>query len=218
MTVTREEALEIFARRRATRAYDPDRRISDEDFAAILEFARLSPSSVGTEPWKFLVIQDPELREKLKPIAWGMAGALDDASHLVVLLAKKGLRYDTPWMRRTLEGRNLTEEQMQAALERYGNFQKNDMKVLESDRALFDWASKQTYIALGNMMTGAAMLGIDSCPIEGMNYEAVNELLASTGLFDPEEYGVSVAVTFGYRAHEIAPKSRRSIEDLVTWA
>ena len=138
MTVTREEALEIFARRRATRAYDPDRRISDEDFAAILEFARLSPSSVGTEPWKFLVIQDPELREKLKPIAWGMAGALDDASHLVVLLAKKGLRYDTPWMRRTLEGRNLTEEQMQAALERYGNFQKNDMKILEDDRALFD--------------------------------------------------------------------------------
>ena len=165
MTVTREEALEIFARRRATRAYDPDRRVSDEDFAAILEFARLSPSSVGTEPWKFLVIQDPELREKLKPIAWGMAGALDDASHLVVLLAKKGLRYDTPWMRRTLESRNLTEEQMEAALERYGNFQKNDMKVLESDRALFDWASKQTYIALGNMMTGAAMLGIDSCPI-----------------------------------------------------
>ena len=72
MTVTREEALEIFARRRATRAYDPDRRISDEDFAAILEFARLSPSSVGTEPWKFLVIQDPELREKLNrsPGAW----------------------------------------------------------------------------------------------------------------------------------------------------
>lgn len=175
MTVTREEALEIFARRRATRAYDPDRRVSDEDFAAILEFARLSPSSVGTEPWKFLVIQDRELREKLKPIAWGMVGQLDDASHLVVLLAKKGLRYDTPWMRRTLEGRGLTEEQMEAALERYGNFQKNDMKVLESDRALFDWASKQTYIALGNMMTGAAMLGIDSCPIEGMNYDAVNE-------------------------------------------
>ena len=96
MTVTREEALEIFARRRATRAYDPDRRVNDEDFAAILEFARLSPSSVGTEPWKFLVIQDPELREKLKPIAWGMAGQLDAASHLVVLLAKKGLRYDTP--------------------------------------------------------------------------------------------------------------------------
>lgn len=175
MTVTREEALEIFARRRATRAYDPDRRISDEDFAAILEFARLSPSSVGTEPWKFLVIQDPELREKLKPIAWGMVGALDNASHLVVLLAKKGLRYDTPWMRRTLEGRNLTEEQMEAALERYSDFQRNCIKVLENDRALFDWASKQTYIALGNMMTGAAMLGIDSCPIEGMDYDAVNE-------------------------------------------
>lgn len=147
-----------------------------------------------------------------------MVGQLDAASHLVVLLAKKGLRYDTPWMRRTLEGRNLTEEQMEAALERYSDFQKNCIKVLEDDRALFDWASKQTYIALGNMMTGAAMLGIDSCPIEGMDYDAVNELLASAGLFDPEEFGVSVAVTFGYRAREIAPKSRRSIEDLVTWA
>ncbi len=105
----------------------------------------------------FLVIQDPELREKLKPIAWGMAGALDDASHLVVLLAKKGLRFDTPWMRRTLESRNLTEEQMEAALERYGNFQKNDMKVLESDRALFDWASTRPSSPAGANATGAAM-------------------------------------------------------------
>ena len=108
----------------------------------------MSPSSVGTEPWKFLVIQDPELREKLKPIAWGMAGALDDASHLVVLRGEEGpaLRHPVD-AAATLEGRNLTEEQMEAALERYGSFQKNDMKVLESDRALFDWASKQTYIA-----------------------------------------------------------------------
>ena len=59
------------------------------------------------------------------------------------------------------------------------------------------------------------MLGIDSCPIEGMNYEAVNELLASAGLFDPEEYGVSVAVTFGYRAREIR---RRAAAPLRTWS
>ena len=218
MTVTREEALEIFARRRATRAYDPDRRIGDEDFAAILEFARLSPSSVGTEPWKFLVIRTPNCAKSSSrsPGAW-RAPSTTQATWLFC------------WRRRACattprgcaapsKAATSPREQMEAALERYGNFQKNDMKVLESDRALFDWASKQTYIALGNMMTGAAMLGIDSCPIEGMNYDAVNELLVSAGLFDPEEYGVSVAVTFGYRAREIAPKSRRSIEDLVTWA
>ena len=72
-----------------------------------------------------------------------MAGALDDANHLVVTAGEEGPALRHPWMRRTLESRNLTEEQMEAALERYGNFQKNDMKVLESDRALFDWASNR---------------------------------------------------------------------------
>lgn len=83
MILTREQALKIFKRRVSTRSYDPARTISDEDFNTILEFGRLSPSSVGSEPWKFLVIQNKELREKLKPIAWGMVNTLDDASHRV---------------------------------------------------------------------------------------------------------------------------------------
>ena len=218
MILTREQALEIFKRRVSTRSYDPARTISDEDFNTILEFERLSPSSVGSEPWKFLVIQNKELREKLKPIAWGMVNTLDDASHVVIIVAKKNARYDSDFLLQTLAKRNLPEDQMQMAKGMYKKFQIHDMKIADDERALFEWTRKNTYIALANMLTGAAMLGIDSCPIEGMNYEAVNELLASAGLFDPEEFGVSVAVTFGYRAHEIAPKSRRSIEDLVTWA
>lgn len=85
MILTREQALEIFKRRVSTRSYDPARTISDEDFNTILEFGRLSPSSVGSEPWKSLVIQNKELREKLKPIAWGMVNTLDDASHVVII-------------------------------------------------------------------------------------------------------------------------------------
>ena len=87
--ITREQMLQVFENRCSTRYYDPNKKISQEDFAAILEFARLSPSSVGSEPWKFLVIQNKALREKIKPFSWGMQLQLDDCSHLVIILAKK---------------------------------------------------------------------------------------------------------------------------------
>ena len=99
--ITREQMLQVFENRCSTRYYDPNKKISQEDFAAILEFARLSPSSVGSEPWKFLVIQNKALRDKLKPFSWGMQYQLDDCSHLVIILAKKNARYDTPFFRAT---------------------------------------------------------------------------------------------------------------------
>ena len=217
MILTRQQALDIFRRRVSTRYYDPARKISAEDFAAILDFGRLSPSSVGSEPWKFLVIQNQGLREKIKPVAWGMQATIAEASHLVILLAKKHARYDTPFFSELMERRGFTPEQRAAALERYRSFQIHDIAIADDERALFDWASKQSYIALANMLTGAAMLGIDSCPIEGMNYAAVEHILAQAGLLDPAEYGVSVAATFGYRARDIQPKPRRDAAETVVW-
>lgn len=121
-----------------------------------------------------------------------------------------------------LEGmkrRGVTEpEAIEKTIAKYKDFQTNEMKTLDDERALFDWCSKQTYIALANMMTGAAMVGIDSCPIEGFNYNKMNRVLAEAGLFDANEWGVSVAVTFGYRTQEIAQKARKSQEDVVIWA
>lgn len=218
MIITRQQALDIFRRRVSTRYYDPARKISAEDFAAILDFGRLSPSSVGSEPWKFLVIQNQDLREKIKPVAWGMQSSITEASHLVILLAKKHARYDTPFFSELMDRRGFTPEQRAAALERYRSFQIHDIAIADDERALFDWASKQSYIALANMLTGAAMLGIDSCPIEGMNYAAVEHILAQAGLLDPAEYGVSVAATFGYRARDIQPKPRRDAAETVIWA
>ena len=218
MILTRQQALDIFRRRVSTRYYDPARKISAEDFAAILDFGRLSPSSVGSEPWKFLVIQNQELREKIKPVAWGMQSSITEASHLVILLAKKHARYDTPFFSELMDQRGFTPEQRAAALERYRSFQTHDIAIADDERALFDWASKQSYIALANMLTGAAMLGIDSCAVEGMDYAAVEHILAQAGLLDPTEYGVSVAATFGYRARDIQPKPRRDAAETVVWA
>lgn len=217
MFATKQQVLDAFHFRCATRYYDPERKISKEDFDYILELGRLSPSSVGSEPWQFLVVQNPELRQALKPVSWGMATQLDDASHVVVILANKHMRYDSEDFRANLARRGLTEEQMQANMATYQRFQTEHINVLENDRTLFDWASKQTYIALVNMMTGAALIGIDSCPIEGFNYAEVNRILAQTGAYDAEKYAVSVAVTFGYRAKEIRPKSRKPLNEIVHW-
>ena len=204
MILTRQQALDIFRRRVSTRYYDPARKISAEDFAAILDFGRLSPSSVGSEPWKFLVIQNQGLREKIKPVAWGMQATIAEASHLVILLAKKHARYDTTFFSELLDRRGFTPEQRAAALERYRSFQIHDIAIADDERALFDWASKQTYIVLANMLTGAAMLGIDSCAVEGMDYAAVEHILAQAGL--------------GYRARDIQPKPRRDAAETVVWA
>lgn len=215
--ISKQQVLDAFHFRAATRAYDPARKISEEDFNYILELGRLSPSSVGSEPWKFVVVQNPALRQALKPVSWGMATQVDDASHLVVLLAKKNARYDSAFLGDMLARRGLVGEQAEQARAKYKEFQEKHMQILDSERTLFDWASKQTYIALGNMMTGAALIGIDSCPIEGFNYAEVNRILAQAGVFDPQEWGVSVMATFGYRAKDIKPKSRKSLEEVVVW-
>lgn len=214
-TFNKDDVLQVFKNRASTRSYDATRKISDDEFLAILECARLSPSSVGSEPWQFLVIQNPDLRKALKPVSWGMANTVETASHVVVILAKKNARWDSPFFDEVIARRGLTDENKVKALAVYQKFQEQDIAVLDSERTLFDWAGKQTYIALANMMTGAAFLGIDSCPVEGFDYKAVNEILADEGLFDPNEWGVSVMVTFGYRNKDIRPKSRKTLDEIV---
>ncbi|MEJ7185507.1 nitroreductase family protein, partial [Staphylococcus epidermidis] len=76
--------------------------------------------------------------------------------------------------------------------------------INDNERTLYDWASKQTYIALGNMMTTAALLGVDSCPMEGFDLDKVTEILSEEGILDTEHFGISVMVGFGYRAEEPA--------------
>lgn len=82
---------------------------------------------------------------------------------------------------------------------------------------IFDWAGKQTYIALGNMMTAAALIGIDSCPIEGFNREDVDRVLDSKGLLENGKYGISYMVAFGYRINQPREKTRQPLEAIVTY-
>lgn len=216
----KQEILAAYNFRHATKEFDPTKKIPEDDMHFILETGRLSPSSFGTEPWKFLVIEDPELLDKIKQSSWGAYTKIPAASHFVILLARTKVDtvYNSAYLKDQLTNvSKLPAEIIPKMIERIEEFQKDDFQLLDGDRALFDWASKQTYIALGNMMTAAAQIGIDSCPIEGFNIEKMNQLLAEEGLLEDGHLGISVMVAFGYRAKEPYPKTRREFDDVVKW-
>ena len=100
----------------------------------------------------------------------------------------------------------------------FKNFQENMFNLVGNERATFDWACKQTYIALSNMLTMAAMIGVDSCPIEGFNREAVDKILEEEGLLDGGQYndfGVSCMLSLGYRDMDPVQKRRQPAEDVI---
>ena len=213
--------LDAFLFRHACKKFDPAKSVSPEDFDTILEAARLSPSSFGFEPWKLIVLQDPAIKQALYPLAWGAQNSLNGASHFVILLARKKADtiYSSDYITHIMRDvQHLPENAAQSRREKFQDFQQSDFRLLESDRALFDWASKQTYIVLANMLTTAALLGIDACPIEGFNRDAVEKLFAEQGLINPNHFGVSVMAGFGYRAeaprHE---KTRQLLSEIVLW-
>ncbi|WP_336772521.1 NAD(P)H-dependent oxidoreductase [Paenibacillus sp. MMO-58] len=217
METNKQKILEAFRFRHACRVFDIDKKIPDDDFWFILETGRLSPSSVGLEPWKFAVIQNPQLREKLKAVAGGAQGQLPTASHFVILLVRQNLRADSAHVIKMLKDiQRMPDEIAQHVAGHYQTFIENELE--NDDRLIFEWASRQTYIALGNMMTAAAQIGIDSCPIEGFDKKQATSLLQKEGIINPIDYGIACMVAFGYRLEEPKrPKARQNLEDIVEW-
>lgn len=218
--ISKEEIISAFNFRHACKEFDPTQIIPKEDIDFILRTAQLSPSSFGFEPWHFIVVQDKELREALKPVAWGAPLKLDTASHFVIALSMKApmTKWDADYIMKMMKDvKQFPEDVVEMYSKFYREFQERDFS-LDTDKKLFDWASKQTYIALANMMTSAALIGIDSCPIEGFHQEKVESLLHDQFGVDTEKYGISYMVAFGYRKADPAhPKSRRDIDDMITW-
>lgn len=217
--MNKQEILEAYQFRHACKEFDVNRIIPQEDIEFILETARLSPSSFGFEPWHFIVVQDKNLREQLKENAWGATKKLDTASHYVIGLTMKSplTKWDSAYILDFMKNvQKLPDEVVKGKGKFYEDFQKTDFD-LSDDRKLFDWASKQSYIALGNMMTAAAMIGIDSCPIEGFNQATTDVILREKLGVDTEQFGISYMVAFGYRVVEPKEKTRRTLDEIVTW-
>ncbi len=207
--------------RHACKAFNAGKKIPGDLFNLILEAGRLSPSSFGFEPWKFLVLQNPGLREKLRECCWGAQGQLPTASHFLILLARKGpsLEPESDYIQNKImrETQDLPPDIQKTRTQRYREFRDNDFNLSESCRAAFDWSCRQCYIAMANMMTAAAHVKVDSCPIEGFTQKTVDEFLHAEKLMDASEFGVACMVAFGYRAKDPRPKTRRPPAEVLEW-
>lgn len=210
----RERVIETANNRFATRKYDKTKKISTEDWHTILEAGRLSPSSFGYEPWKFLLLNNEQMKEDIRPFAWGVENAINSADKILIILARADISYDSDYVKHlVVDVKHRKYDPSSVPSQHFKSFQEKDLKI-ENDRERFDWASKQTYIALANMMTAAMELGINSCPMEGFNYDKMNEYLAKKEIIDPKKWRVSVMASFGYRDEPIRAKVRQPLADI----
>ena len=196
--------------RHACKVFDTTKKISNNELEFILEAAHTSPSSFGMEGWKFLVISNNELREKLKPLCWNQP-QITTSSHLVVVLAGiDSLKPQSGEPLKRFQRRGLPQEAVENYLNIYSTFLKD---TLSSNDNIYNWSSKQTYIALANMMTAAAYINIDSCAIEGFEKENVEKLLN----IDTTKHQVAVMLALGYRVNEQSQQLRLPFKDVVEY-
>jgi len=201
--------LKAMAFRHACKHFDPTKQIPTEQFESILEVCRTSPSSFGMEPWRMIVVRNEKLRKALKASCWNQ-NQITEASELVIFTTDNDIvRSDSPYVRKMFERRGMAAEMVDT----YMGVYKNYLEPIECDEVLLEnWTAKQCYIALANMMTFAATLEIDSCPIEGFDKEEVEAILDL-------EYGHSVAVicALGYRINPQSAQMRLPLTTIVEY-
>jgi nitroreductase len=198
--------------RYATKKFNPIKKISPGDWNTLEQALIATASSFGLQPWHFVVITSQKLKEQLQPVSWGQS-QLVDASHVVVFAARKGVdaAHVHKFVERIAEVRGVPVEK----LEGYKGMMVGALSKQDS-AAIDAWSAKQAYIALGNLLTCAALLGIDACPMEGIEPLKYDEILG----LDKKGFGTVVIATLGYRASDdpaaSAPKVRFKAEDVVT--
>jgi nitroreductase len=199
--------------RYATKKFDATKKVSKEDFETILEAASLTASSYGLQPYKILVIEDSAIREKLKPFAWGQS-QITDATYLIAFVNQT--TFGEELVDSYLENVSITRNIPAEGLAGYADFMKSKLMPLANETKGI-WTAKQTYIALGNVLSAAADLKIDTCPMEGFDAVEFNKILG----LDEQNLNTSVLVTIGYRAAEDETqhykKVRKSKENLIQY-
>ena len=180
--------------RYATKKFDATKKISAKDWETLQQSLHLAPSSYGIQPWKFLVIENPEIREKLKPVSWGQS-QVTDASHFVVFLYKPEI--DTAFVQKYLD-RIVEVRQIPAeALDGLKTMLIENL-VKAPEEKIRIWSQRQAYIAMGFLLQTAAMLKIDSTPMEGFDPTAYDKILGLEG----SGWKSVASVALGYRHPE----------------
>ena len=198
--------------RYATKIFDPAKKIPADSWAALEQALVLTPSSYGLQPYQFLLVQDAARRAALLPHSWGQKQVVD-CSHFVVFTARTEMTAAdvTRWTGRLSSVRGVPV----AALDFYRDMMLGDVVNGPRGKAAHEWAARQCYIALGGLMTAAALLGVDACPMEGIVSAEYDNILDLSG----SGYRTVVACALGYRAggdkYAALPKVRYAGAELV---
>ncbi len=188
-----QQLLHALNWRYATKVFDDTRKIPADAWTALEQSLVLTPTSYGLQPYKFLVVQNAGKRAELLPHSWKQKQVVD-ASHFVVFTARTEMtKTDVDKLiARISSVRGVPAESMTP----YWNMMIGDVVNGPRGKTAHEWAARQVYIALGNLMTCAAMLGIDACPMEGIAPAEYDKILnlAGTG------YATVVACALGYRS------------------
>lgn len=197
--------------RYAVKRFDPARTIDPKTWAKLEESLVLTPSSFGLQPWKFIVVQSPELKAKLPAISWNQSQP-GDCSHMVVLASMKTVSVE--YVDRFLETTASIRSVPSAGLAPYRQMILGFLRNIAGNELA--WSSKQAYIALGQLMATAAILGIDACPMEGIVVPEYDKLLGLEGT----NYTSVVGCAMGYRhaddKYAAAAKIRFQMDDVLT--
>ncbi len=197
--------------RYAVRVFDPAKKVSDEDVQIILESGRLAPSSFGIEPWKFIVVKNPEIRVKLRAASYDQP-KVTDASHLIVIARRTDARSAmTPELvDRTVKAQSVDPSMLEGLKNMVDGFIAG-----QTDASLDAWVMGQVYIPLGVMVTTAAQLGVDSGPMGGFNPVEVDAILD----LPSQNLTSTVMLALGYRGEDpaaVRPKVRRAFADAIS--
>ncbi len=204
-----QEIISALQKRYAVKTFDPAKKVSNEDLHIILESGRLSPSSVGLEPWKFIVVENPELRKQMRSASYDQT-KVTEASHIIVITYRTDASFlPSELLERTSKTQGKTKEDL-LGLQKMaeGTVAGKEQLNLES------WLKAQTYIPLGIMIETASLLGIDNCPMEGFDSKQINEILG----LEQKNLRVSTMLALGYRgddAYAKLPKVRRVYNEVV---
>lgn len=203
-----EQFMKAMEFRHACKVFDETKKIDKDDLNFILEVGRKSPSSFGMEPWKFVVVQNEELKAKIKPFCWDQA-QVTTCSDLVLILARiNDVKPQSGIPSKRFARREMPQEKKDFYLKLYSDHLSD---TLSSDKNILAWTARQAYLAAANMMTAAASIGIDSCPIEGFEKEKVEEVLN----LDTTEYQLALVLPFGYRINEQSEQLRLAFDEVV---
>ena len=188
--------LEALSRRYSVKKFNSNLIVPEEKLLRILESGKLAASSLGLQPYKIWVVESKEMKEKLIP-AFYNPSQISTCSHLIVMVSKKNIEdnYINGYFNHIADVRNTdvsTLELFKNSINQYVG-QKNDAE-------LFNWAEKQSYIVLANLMYAAAMENVDTCPMEGFKQDVIEDILK----IDTENEKVTVTLALGYRSEDDA--------------